>query len=213
MKKDKGAPAYLQVARDIAGRIASGEIGEGQRFSGRSLMSSKYNVSPETIRRALGLLSEMDVLDMKPGSGAQVKSRERAAQYLGQHDEAHGMQMLKERLNELIAQRRAIDEQMQETIRQLTDMAERFRYGDVMRTYEFAVPPGARIEGMSIADIGFRKQTGATILAIRRGGEVRLSPPPEEVIAAHDVLVVACGVLLVPIVSEFVNQVQDQGGE
>ncbi|MEA5066980.1 MAG: TrkA C-terminal domain-containing protein [Eubacteriales bacterium] len=100
-----------------------------------------------------------------------------------------------------------IDEQMQATIQQLTDMAERFRYGDVMRTYEFAVPPGARIEGMSIAEIGFRTQTGATILAIRRGGEVKLSPPPEEVIVAHDVLVVVCGVLLVPVVSKFVSQV------
>ena len=43
-KKEKGSPAYLQVAIDIAGQIAEGELREGQRFSGRSLMSSKYGV-------------------------------------------------------------------------------------------------------------------------------------------------------------------------
>ena len=40
---------YLQIALDLARRIASGELPEGSRVYGRSMMASEYNVSPETI--------------------------------------------------------------------------------------------------------------------------------------------------------------------
>lgn len=205
-KKVKGAPAYLQVARDIAGRIASGEIAEGERFSGRSLMSSKYNVSPETIRRALGLLGEMDVVSMRANVGVVVKSRERAAQYVDRHGEAAGMRRLKDELTALMAERRALDARIDAALSKLLDTAERFRHSDALQTYEFTVPGGARIDGRTIAETAFRRETGATILAIRRGGDIFLSPPPEQRLAAGDVLVVVCGVLLVPVVSEFVGK-------
>jgi K+/H+ antiporter YhaU regulatory subunit KhtT len=206
MKKTKSPPAYLKVARDIAGRIASGEIQEGQRFSGRSLMSSQYNVSPETIRRALGLLTQMDVVIMKPYVGVVVKSRENAARYVNQYGEAIGMRLLKEELATLMKKRREIDAQIEKTIQRLVDIAERFRNSDVMQTYEFTVPEGASIDGMTIAESAFRKQTGATILAIRRDADVTLSPSPDFKIAAGDVLVVFCGVLLVSVVSEFISR-------
>ena len=44
---------YLQIALDLAGRVARGELPEGSRVYGRSIMASEYSVSPETIRRAL----------------------------------------------------------------------------------------------------------------------------------------------------------------
>jgi K+/H+ antiporter YhaU regulatory subunit KhtT len=206
MRKEKNPPAYLQVARDIAGRIASGEIQEGERFSGRSLMSSQYNVSPETIRRALGLLAEMDVLSMRQNVGAVVKSRQQAALYVKQSGEAAGLRLLREELSRLMEERRALDERIESTALRLTDMAERFRYSDEMQTYEFTVPQGARIAGRTIAESSFRTETGATILAIRRGSAVLLSPGPGEGIAPGDVLVVVCGVLEVPVVSEFIDR-------
>lgn len=206
MRRDKTPPAYLQVARDIAGRIASGEIREGERFSGRSLMSSQYNVSPETIRRALGLLAEMDVLSMRQNVGAVVKSRQQAALYVEQSGEAAGLRHLREELARLMEERRALDARIDATIQRLADLAERFRYSDNMQTYEFTVPEGARIAGGSIAESAFRTETGATILAIRRGASVTLSPGPDWKIEAGDVLVVVCGVLLVPVVSEFISR-------
>ncbi len=196
----------MQVARDIAGRIASGEIREGERFSGRSLMSSQYNVSPETIRRALGLLAEMDVVSMRQNVGAEVKSRERAALYVDQYGEAVGIRLLREELSRLMAERKQLDERIEETVRKLADMAERFRSSGDMQTYEFTVPEGARITGLSIAQSAFRTATGATILAIRRGAAVVLSPGPDEKLASGDVLVVVCGVMLVPLVSDFISR-------
>jgi len=209
LKKEKNVPVYLQIARDIAGRIASGEIQEGQRFSGRSLMSSQYSVSTETIRRALGLLTEMDVVSMRPNIGVVAKSRERAAQYVDQHGEVYGMRLLKEELTSLMQRRQELDVQIDKTIQKLTDMAERFRHSDAMQTYEFTIPESALIRGMTIAQSEFRKQTGATILAIRRGADMFISPHPEEKINAGDVLVVVCVPQMISVVSHFVGRARE----
>ena len=53
MKQSVVLSQYLQIALDLATRIAKGELPEGSRIYGRSVMASEYNVSPETIRRAL----------------------------------------------------------------------------------------------------------------------------------------------------------------
>lgn len=205
-KRDKNTPAYLQVALAIADQIAQGEYKEGQRFSGRSLMSSKYGVSPETIRRALGLLSEMDIVSIEPGSGVVVKSRARSQEYIKRRSEAANIRHLKDEVDELTAQRRALDLRIESAIGRLTDMAERFRRSDALQTYEFIVPEGSRIDGLSIAQAAFRRETGATILGIRRAGDITISPKPETTLSAGDVLIVVCDMLVVPVVSEFVNQ-------
>ena len=68
---------YLQIALDLATRIAQGELAEGSRIYGRSVLASEYGVSPETIRKALRLLADMKVVDVKPQSGAVVLSADR----------------------------------------------------------------------------------------------------------------------------------------
>ncbi|HPJ76117.1 MAG TPA: GntR family transcriptional regulator, partial [Clostridia bacterium] len=62
-------PQYQMIARDIAKRITDNEWTENQMISGRSLLSSEYKVSPETIRRALALLVDMKVVYVKKNSG------------------------------------------------------------------------------------------------------------------------------------------------
>jgi K+/H+ antiporter YhaU regulatory subunit KhtT len=205
-KREKAIPTYLQIARDIAGRIALGEIPEGTRFSGRSLMSSQYNVSPETIRRALGLLGEMGVVRIQPQAGVVAESRERAANYIEQFSEAVGVRLLQTELNGLLIERQALDKRIEGIVQRLVDVTERFRSSRELQTYEFAVPPGAKLVGESIAQSAFRTKTGATIVAIRRNARVTLSPSPDEVIAAGDVLVVVCGPLLVNEILNFIEQ-------
>ena len=40
---------YLQIALNLAERIAKGELPEGRRMYGRSIIASEYGVSPETV--------------------------------------------------------------------------------------------------------------------------------------------------------------------
>ena len=48
-KREKSA-IYERIAVDLAKRIANGELAEGVKLSGRTILSGEYGVSPETIR-------------------------------------------------------------------------------------------------------------------------------------------------------------------
>mgnify|MGYP000892165127 FL=1 len=72
------APVYAQIALDIALRISKGELKENSIVYGRSVMSSEYGVSPETIRRAMKLLEDMEIVGTKQNSGTVVLSSEKA---------------------------------------------------------------------------------------------------------------------------------------
>ena len=93
---------YLQIARDLAGRIARGELEEGSRIYGRSVMASEYNVSPETIRRALRLLSDMKVVEVKPQSGAVVLSADSARRYIENFEEGADVRSLQLQLKDVL---------------------------------------------------------------------------------------------------------------
>ena len=71
-------PQYIQIALSIARRIAGGDVPEGAKISGRSKLSSEYNVSPETIRKAVRLLGDMRVVDVREQSGVYVLSADNA---------------------------------------------------------------------------------------------------------------------------------------
>lgn len=72
-------PQYIQIALSIARRIAGGDVPEGAKISGRSKLSSEYNVSPETIRKAVRLLGDMRVVDVREQSGVYVLSADNAS--------------------------------------------------------------------------------------------------------------------------------------
>ena len=114
--KEAVAPAqYLQIALDIAGRIAAGNLPEGSRVYGRSVMSSEYAVSPETIRRALRLLADMKVVEIKPQSGVTVLSADSARRYVKNFSEAADAWALREQLRDLLDQYAELNRRTMET--------------------------------------------------------------------------------------------------
>ena len=65
---------YIKIAQDICGRILVGEYQEGMMLKGRSVLASFYNVSPETIRKAVNLLAKEKIVEIKRGVGIFVDS-------------------------------------------------------------------------------------------------------------------------------------------
>ena len=191
MKQSSAPPVYSQVAFDIASKIVSGELREGQRFTGRSLMGSQYGVSSETIRRAMRHLEDMGIVTTQNNVGSTVLSQKRAVEYVEQYQAYHDLLALRAELRELLARRDALNEEINQMFQRIMDLSERFRSSDRLRTYEFRVSPGP-MAGRSIGELRFRQRTGATIVAVREGGEILLSPGPDTVLAEGDVLVVAC---------------------
>ena len=112
---------FSTIAMDLAERIASGEYKEGQKISGRSTLSGLYNVSPETVRRALSLLQESGVVSVLPGTGVIVNSVKSAQDYLAESSQYKVIKEMQERLAILISQRNRINTDIEHLTTELLD--------------------------------------------------------------------------------------------
>lgn len=192
MIKTKSRSIYSKIAFEIASKIASGEIGENSHFTKRSLTGLQYEVSHETVRRALGLLSLLGILETQSNVGYIVKSQKKAAEYIEQYQSCLDIQNLKQTLKGLVDRRDLLNVEIAEITKQLLVMTESFQNSNRFGNYEFEIQEGAEIVGMSISGCNFRQKTGATIAAIRRGPDFIISPPPETVFEAGDIIVAVC---------------------
>ena len=170
MKQTVVPSQYLQIALDIARRIAKGELPEGQRVYGRSVMASEYNVSPETIRRALRLLSDMKVVEVKPQSGVVVLSADSARRYIENFEESADVRALRQQLKDLLAEYADLSRRLSDTVTALVKSRDTFAAsGEPLPNYEVPVPKDSPLIGRSIGELKFWQSTGGTIVAIRRG--------------------------------------------
>lgn len=181
-------PVYRKIAVSIAQDIVGGKYVEGQKLSGRTVLSSQYGVSPETIRKAVHLLQDVDILDIKKNSGVRIRSVKKAAEFLHQSQE---MQSVADVKNELFAW---MERQIGETAAAMEKMLFLINAsGSVKKAtpfvpYEIVMPPNSKIAGRTISDLNFWHKTGATIIAIDRGEQTILSPGPYSSLLSGDVL-------------------------
>ena len=190
MKQTVVPSQYLQIALDLARRIAKGELAEGSRVYGRSVMASEYNVSPETIRRALRLLADMKVVEVKPQSGVVVLSADSARRYIENFEESADVRALRQQLKDLMAEYADLSRRLSDTVAALMKSRETFAAADEpFPNYEVPVPKDSPLIGRSIGELKFWQSTGGTIVAIRRGQTVILSPGPYAELYDGDVLV------------------------
>ena len=181
---------YLQIALDLARRIAKGEMPEGSKIYGRSVMASEYGVSPETIRRALRLLADMKVVEVKPQSGAIVLSADNARRYIENFGETAEIRALRRKLKEIMVEYGDLHRRFTETVMALLKSQETFSAAEQpLPNYEVPVPKASPINGKSIGALKFWQSTGGTIVAIRRGQTVMLSPGSYAELYSGDVII------------------------
>lgn len=197
-------PVYAQIALDICARIARGDLKENTKFSGRSMMSSEYGVSPETIRRALNLLQDEDIVEVHHNSGVVIKSKENALLYLQQYSFTNDIHNLKLQLKDLMKERDLLDQRIVQLVEHIIDLNDRFSYTDPLRKFEFEIPQNSSLIGLTVKDAAFYQHTQATVIAIRRGKQMILSPGPDARFEAKDVIVVIGSVDLASRVEAFV---------
>ncbi|HWR10063.1 TrkA C-terminal domain-containing protein [Sporomusa sp.] len=188
MKNLIDTPVYSQIAIDIAVRIAKGELKEGTRISGRSLLAGEYNVSPETIRRSLRLLEDMGIVEVLTGSGVTIKSRVDALQYIEKYNTGKDLRDLKADIYKKIEERNALNQEILENVEHMFDLSERLRNINPIHIMEFEVPLNSPLLGKMIADVQFWQSTGATIVGIKREGKVIVSPGPYACFMPTDII-------------------------
>ena len=191
MRNSSKPPVYSQVAFDIATKIASGELEENTKFTGRSLMSTEYGVSQETIRRAFKQLSDMGIISVQQNIGATVLSKQKATEYIEKFQTGKDIRSLKAELRRLLDERETVNARIVALVDQITDLGDRFKSSDPLRNYEFEISPESGIIGKSVRELEFWQNTEATIVAIKSGGRINLSPGPDAVFHPYDILVVA----------------------
>lgn len=174
---------------DIATRIVRGEYRVGQKLFGRSTLAGKYNVSPETIRRALTLLQERGIVDVLPGIGVVVKSSRLAREYLADYNQKKVLLDIQERLTDLLKAREKLNTEIDRLTNQLLDYTFKIA-GRLQKLEEIIVPANSPLLGKSLAEADFRARTGATVLSIYRNGREMLSPEAKTTLQSGDVLIV-----------------------
>lgn len=183
-----GRARYEEIALDLAGRIARGDLAEGARILGRSSLSGTYQVSPETIRRAVAILHERGIVQAVAGSGIRVLSRFAAMEYLESVQIRSSLEEGARELRALLRQRRQLDEQIDQALERVFSQAT----GALASSHleEVSVRSQAWVVGRSLGEIRLRSWSGATAVAVSRDNTDHFSPPADMQLAAGDVVTI-----------------------
>lgn len=187
--KNVVTPVYSQIALDIALRISRGEIQESAKLYGRSVLASQYGVSPETIRRALKILEDVQIVQTLESKGSIVLSKEKAKEYVNKFSEHNDIRAKQRRLKELLNEQGKLSQEIMEVASSIVRINEHFTITSPFTTYEEAIPDTSPLIGKTLGEVRFWQQTNATVIAIRRGDQIILSPGPYATLMANDIIV------------------------
>ncbi|MGE5590922.1 MAG: TrkA C-terminal domain-containing protein [Bacillota bacterium] len=187
-ERNPGTPRYEQIARDLAERISRGEYREGEKIFGRSTLAGTYQVSPETIRRAIALLHSRGVLAAEAGRGVTITSVTNAQKFLEEFRAREHLTELQEKIAALFEQRRHLDEEIEGTLGEILAYTSK-SISTVQNLTELVIQPGSPLVGQTLASSQIRLRTGTTIIAVAKDGEDIYSPGPDVPLEAGDVLV------------------------
>ncbi|WBW95684.1 TrkA C-terminal domain-containing protein [Oceanirhabdus sp. W0125-5] len=183
-------PRYIKIAVDVAVRIHKGNLPQGVKLRGRSILASEYNVSPETIRKSMKLLDDTGVVEVCKGSGVIVKSKEKALDFINGFKDKETIGMIRSNIKSLLQQRREVERQLYELNEKIIDYSYRFKNADLIDPVEIEIPGSSHIIDMSIGQSKFWHNTGATILGVKRDDKVYISTGPYWDFKEKDVLLV-----------------------
>jgi K+/H+ antiporter YhaU regulatory subunit KhtT len=203
--EDKGVSAakYEKIALDIAYSIQNDEYKIGEMVKGRSTLSGKYSVSPETIRRALTLLEELQVVNVIEKKGILIKSKEAANTFIKEYQSKDRILSLREEISKLMDEKKAIEKSVLERLDSVIEQAMLLRNIGIIYPLELKVSEKSHLVGKSIGEARFWNHTGATIIGINRSGHLYLSPGPKLVFLHYDIILY---VVIVYDISEKLNK-------
>lgn len=179
---------YQQIAADIAAKIVDHQYQIGDKIYARSLIASQYSVSSETARKAIAILTDLEIVDTVRGSGVVIKSYENAVAFLKRFRNVGTMAELKKDTLDRISLLLKDGNELRNAVDRLVDHSDRFRALNPMTPFSVGIKNDASCIGQTISSLNFWQNTAATVVAIRRGESLILSPGPYAEFAAGDVL-------------------------
>lgn len=183
-------PRYMKIAVDMASRIYHGDFKEGEKILGRSTLAGEYNVSPETIRRAMTLLEDMEVVSVSQGSGIYIQSKDNAYNFMERFRSKESIGTLKTTMKKLIMEKHSIEEEIQEILNKIIDYSDSLKSINPINPIEIEVPANCHLIGRTVSETKFWQNTGATVVGIRRKGNLIISPGPYAGFEEGDIILI-----------------------
>lgn len=190
MPRNTEMPVYQKIAIDLATKIVQGVYCENSVIKGSSVLSSTYHVSPETIRRAIKVLEDIDIVQVVNGKGVIVHSASNAKKLVERFQSIDILSTHRQNLDTLLKQKAKLDQELKKEIQEIMDYTTRFSSSFYFRPIEFKITKSSPYIGKSPAEIRFWQQTGGTIIGFKRNGEIILSPGPYIEFQENDILLI-----------------------
>ncbi|MPW25822.1 GntR family transcriptional regulator [Alkalibaculum sp. M08DMB] len=182
------SPRYQQIAADVAAKIADKHYQVGDKLFARSALASQYGVSAETARRAICVLSDMQIVNTTKGSGVIITSYENAVKFVKTHEDIETVNDLRNDIIKSIERQNNENEFLKEQIRRLIDKTSRFKSINPFIPFEITIDPTSTYVGKNLSDVNFWHNTLATVVGIKREDSLLMSPGPYSVITEGDIL-------------------------
>lgn len=187
-KKEISFPRYQQIAVAIAERIVDGKYPIGSKIYARSTLASNFNVSPETARKAINVLVDLEIMEVHHGSGAFVSSKTKAQQFLETYNDVNSLQDLKNKLNQSIKKQEEEFTNFSQLLSQLLSRTKDIQRRFPFNPYELHLDETALNLGKSINELNIWHSTGATIIAVQQEEQLLVSPGPYTKLEAGNTL-------------------------
>jgi K+/H+ antiporter YhaU regulatory subunit KhtT len=181
-------PRYINIAIDVAEKISKGEFLENQKIKGRSTLAGGYNVSPETIRKAMTLLAELDVVQIFPNSGIIIKSKDKAIDFLNKFSSKENLLSIREKIKRLIYDRNLLNLEIDNNIDMILENFTQLKNFEMIKYYEYLVEKDSIFINKTISDLKFWQNTGATIVGLLRQNQMFISVGPNFQFSLNDII-------------------------
>ncbi|WP_150843516.1 MULTISPECIES: TrkA C-terminal domain-containing protein [unclassified Clostridium] len=181
------SPRYQQIAADVAAKIVDGHYKVGDKIYARSSLASQYGVSSETARRAICVLSDLNIVDTSKGSGVTIKSYENAIKFIKQYDNINTISNLKQDIIDSVERQKKEIKFLYGCLSDLIDKTDRLRSVNPFTPFQVDITSATPYINKSVSDINFWHNTSATIIAIRRNDSLLMSPGPYAVFQENDI--------------------------
>lgn len=181
-------PRYQQIAADIAAKIADGKYVVGDKIYARSSLASQYGVSPETARRAICVLSDLNIVSSEKGSGVVIKSYDNAVNFLKQYQDVRTINDIKASMLSSVERQKKEMALLNEHLTELIEKTEHFRSVNPFMPFQITISSETSFINQSISELRFWQNTSATIVAIKRKENLLISPGPYAVLLENDIL-------------------------
>ena len=146
------------------------------------------------MRKAVQVLQDRAVVNVREQSGVYVLSAAQARQCLGSFKDGGGLIGKKHQLRQLLEQQQALGRELQELCSSILDeMILPAQAAQSLPNYCVRIPEDWDGAGKSLGALKFWRATGATVVAIRRSGQEIVSPGPDTALLCGDLLIFVGG--------------------